>query len=111
MELIKASEGNDIRRVTLLLEQGEVDIDAKNENGLTSLHFASWLGRLEIANLLLASGANIDAQTNKGNTPLHVACWNDRSQIVELLLRRGANVEIRNKEKFKPKESTTNKGF
>src|SRR5438105_10245956 len=91
MELIEASKRGDIEQVTRLLEQGEIDINAKDEHGRTSLHLASWKGYLGISKLLLAFGANIEAQDDDKQTPLHFACY--KEQTANLLLESGANIE------------------
>jgi len=103
MELIEATKRGDIQDVISLLERG-VNINAKDNNGLTSLHYASYLEHLEIVILLLEAGANINEQTNLGGTPLHCASWWRRLQIVEVLLRNGANTEISNNDRLKPKK-------
>jgi ankyrin repeat protein len=62
----------DVLRVTqLLLEQG-VDVNALDNDHETPLHIASSLGSLEITRLLLDHGARAEAENVHGQTPLHL---------------------------------------
>ena len=49
------------------------DVNWKDQNGKTLLHYAAWKGHKEIAELLIANGADVNAKDDKGVTPLHVA--------------------------------------
>jgi ankyrin repeat protein len=72
--------------VDLLLSQNSIDVNSRNENGLTPLHFACsrhslwddglllvarprWVSRSHVVRLLLKSGADIRAKSDKGNAP------------------------------------------
>ena len=76
-------------------------IEAKDENGWTPLHFAVKKGSLEIVKLLVEKGANIDAANNTCHimanavfilircVRLHTTCCNSlicRVMIVEVML-------------------------
>jgi ankyrin repeat protein len=65
-----------------------------DENGRTPLHAAA-LGRKEIAEFLIANGADVDARKRNGVTPLHVAAARGHGEIVKLLISGGANVNAR----------------
>jgi ankyrin repeat protein len=65
------------------------------EIGLTALHLAARNGRMEVAELLLAKGADVNAATSYGETPLYTAASNCRGEFVKLLLAKGANVNAR----------------
>ena len=56
--------------VSLLLEKG-ADVNAKNNDGWTPLHWASENGHEAIVSLLLEKGADVNAKDNDGETPLH----------------------------------------
>lgn len=47
--------------------------------------------QLELAQLLIDSGANVNAKAPNGTTPLHVAARHTAVQLVELLLANGAD--------------------
>jgi len=46
----------------------KLDVNAKNDEGDTPLHFAAVRGSLPVARLLLQSGANGNATNNKGES-------------------------------------------
>ena len=55
------------------------------------LHWAVEANNLEIANLLIAAGANVKADTRYNITPLSLACSNGNAKIIERLLAAGAD--------------------
>lgn len=53
------------------------------------------LGRMEIAQLLLAAGANVNGTDDKGFTALHQACmvnWPGQGDVVRWLIANGADI-------------------
>ena len=60
--------------------------------GWTPLHFCSFSGYLEVADLLIKTRTNIDAVTSMGMSPLYFASQNGHAKIVKSLLRAGAFV-------------------
>ena len=70
---------------------------AQTDNGMTSLHYASTRGHLELASLLLEKGANVDAATtDEGYTALMRATERGHVNTVQLLLASGANKDLMN---------------
>jgi cytohesin len=60
------------------------------------LHNAADKGRKEVADLLIAKGANVNAVGDLfGGTPLHAAAFGDHKEIVELLIAKGADVNAK----------------
>ena len=55
------------------------------------LHRAALQGKVEVAEKLLAAGANPSQRDVHGVTPLHVACKILHFELMQLLLRRGAD--------------------
>ena len=59
--------------VELLIDEG-ADVNAKGENGWTSLHLAAGRGQKEIVKLLIAKSPDVNAKLElgeyKGHTPL-----------------------------------------
>ncbi|MBT3393777.1 MAG: hypothetical protein HN411_01535 [Waddliaceae bacterium] len=74
---------------------GAVDINAKNDFGMTSLHYAVLGGYVESVSILLENGANIDAQNIEGYTPLHLAAIIRNPAIIKLLVEKGADVSAK----------------
>jgi hypothetical protein len=57
---------------------------------------------LDIAEILLDSGAGVNAADNEGWTPLHAAARYGYRDAVELLLSSGATLDVRNKKQRTP---------
>ena len=58
----------------------------------TLLHVAAQWGREDLADLLIAAGADVEAGNEIDQRPLHVAARYGRPTVVKLLLARGADV-------------------
>ena len=59
-----------------------------------ALHAALIYGNKEIAEMLIAKGANLNIQDEDGDVPLHIAVANGNNEIVELLLKKEADINI-----------------
>ena len=70
--------------VKMLFEKG-ADVNAKENDGNTALHWASVLEYAEIVKMLLAMGADVNVKNNKGNTALTQAIFFGHTKIVEIL--------------------------
>ena len=72
------------------------DVNAKDDNGWTPLHWAAVIGHKEVSEYLITMGADVNAaETVSGMTPLHFAAAGDQKEIVELLLASGADVNAK----------------
>jgi len=78
------------------------DVNAKDDNGWTPLHFAVYYGHKEIVELLITKGAEVNAKDNNGWTPLHLAAENGRKQVAELLIANGADVNAKDNNGWTP---------
>ena len=77
--------------VYLLLEAG-ADPNARNDEGLTALHFGARNSNPVVTSHLLEAGANPRARDNEGFTPLHYAArWSGNRRVVGILTEAGAN--------------------
>ncbi|KAL7966317.1 ankyrin repeat-containing domain protein [Trichoderma sp. SZMC 28014] len=63
---------------------------------------ASPIREEEVAELLLARGADTTAKDTKGWTPLLLAAYNGHEAIARLIIESGADTEARNNERFTP---------
>jgi ankyrin repeat protein len=65
--------------------------------GETPLHGAASRDHKEIAELLIAKGADVNAKNRNGSTPLHNAAIGGHNETVKLLLANGAGLYTKNK--------------
>ncbi|HJS75471.1 MAG TPA: ankyrin repeat domain-containing protein [Vicinamibacteria bacterium] len=99
-QVADAAARGDVVRVQELLRNG-ADVNTAQGDGMTALHWAASRGNLELAEVLLYSGANVGAGTRIGRyTPLHLASRGGYTDVVEALLRAKAD----------PGARTTNSG-
>ena len=89
LRLMEAIRDGDRHAVRALLEE-PVDVNARQSDGATALHWAVYLNDLGTAELLIAAGAVPDASNELGVTPLYLACENGNAPVVRVLLAAGA---------------------
>ena len=75
--------------------QKKADVNAAEGDGATALHWASYRDRLDIADLLIASGAKVNAANDLGATPLWLAAQNGSAAMTRRLLQAGADPNMR----------------
>ena len=86
-----AAMRGDLAAVRALLAEGE-DVNGALGDGMTALHWAAVKGRLDVAEVLIAAGADLEAGTRLGgHTPLHAASRAAHPTLVEMLLRAGGD--------------------
>ena len=94
------SQEQGVGTTRLLLERG-VDVNARRKDSWTSLHWAAFKGRYEVAQILLDHGANARLETEGGETALHVVSrgiYGSQEQgaaTARLLLECGVDVNAR----------------
>jgi ankyrin repeat protein len=79
--------------VKRLLSIRNINVNVKDVNGWTPLHYAAINGHIEIAGLLLQNGAEVNAKDKNGKTPLHWAAYRGHFDILHLLVENGADLE------------------
>ena len=75
--------------VELLVQDSDIDINAKTQVGMTPLHLVCMNGDPDICRVLLGHGADITAKTADNCTPLHTAVFSCNTQLAELLIKEG----------------------
>jgi ankyrin repeat protein len=65
------------------------DVNAKDEEGGTPLHFATGWDHKEIVELLIDAGADVNAKANDGTTPIDLAIENKQTETADLLRKHG----------------------
>ncbi len=88
--LADAAQRSDWRVVRALVEQG-ADVNVRQGDGATALHWAAYWDEAEVADLLLRAGADVSAANDLGVTPLWAAAENRSAAMVRRLLDAGAN--------------------
>src|SRR5690348_13290901 len=85
-----AAKAGDTAVVRTLLQQ-KADVNQREADGTTALHWAVRQDNLEMVNLLIGAGANVNARNRLGVTPLSLACINGNAAAIEVLLKAGAS--------------------
>jgi uncharacterized protein len=88
--IIDAVKAHDTKALRVLLQQ-HVDVNAGDQDGATPLLWATHLGHLDMATMLLAAGASVTATNQYGVTPLYEASVRGDAALVERLLKAGAD--------------------
>ena len=87
--LVEAVKRQDAPAVRALL-RGPVDVNERQPDGATALHWAAHWNDLETARLLMLLGADVNATNDLGIAPLHLASENGSGSMVRALLEAGA---------------------
>ncbi len=93
-ELIAMVQAGDRVRVDAILRENPRLKSHQAEHVKTPLHFAAEHDRLEIAEQLLAIGADLEAKVSWGMTPLAWAANMGSAKVGALLLERGARASL-----------------
>ena len=90
-ELHWVAQRGEAKKCLELLQQG-VQVDCRDENGETPLHFATFYGSLTVTCMLVARGADINATSHRYpyGTPLEWARRQNHSKIRKYLVEMGA---------------------
>ncbi|XP_070330082.1 acyl-CoA-binding domain-containing protein 6 isoform X2 [Odocoileus virginianus] len=97
---------NNIDHVTKVIKTKNMDVNMKDAEGRTLLHWACDRGHKELVTVLLQYRADINCQDNEGQTALHYAAACEFLDIVELLLQSGADPTLRDQDGCLPEEVT-----
>ena len=85
---------NEVRRH---LNEG-ANVNQKDENGQTPLHYAAQRGYTEVARTLIERGAQVNSKDKNGRTPLHDASEISYTPMIDLLIAKGAEIQSRDKD-------------
>jgi ankyrin repeat protein len=112
-EIHDAVKSGNVAKVKTLLKDNHNLVFSKDIDGFTPLHIAAKNGHRNVAELLLAEGADVNSRENFGETPLHLAGMRfssplDQSSLSKeelkgkrdialLLLAKGADVNAKDK--------------
>ncbi|MBW6484384.1 MAG: ankyrin repeat domain-containing protein [Vicingaceae bacterium] len=82
----------------------EIDVNNKNSDGQTSMHFVAQIKDIDLGKKLVAKGANPNIKDNYGNSPLWTATFNARGsyEFVKFLIEVGGDPYDNNKNGMSP---------
>lgn len=94
--VVHALASNDNEELARFILEMGIDVNSKNDEGITALHIALYP---EIAQLLINHGADVNITDNRGNTPLHIHASDGEEtfEVIKVLLSNGADKSIENK--------------
>lgn len=88
ISLVKRGELEALK-ISLLAE--DVNVEIRDEDGLTLLHYAAKNNHREMVKILIEHGCDIDSPNNQGDTPLLMTVKAGNQKIAETLLAKGAD--------------------
>ncbi|CAG8520726.1 15644_t:CDS:2 [Funneliformis caledonium] len=98
-DIFSYTKKGDIAELSKILDSDKVDINAKDDQGLALLHWASDQGQLEAVKLLIERGADVNILSDvEKETPLHHACISENLDCARYLYHHGANSLIKDAE-------------
>jgi ankyrin repeat protein len=86
---------NDIINVESLLKNKKNNVNYRNKDGQTALHYAALYNYDKLAEILLDNNTDINSADNLGRTPLHLAAQNDSCQAAASLILHGAHAALK----------------
>lgn len=89
---------NENKKSAKLLMYYKINVQAKDTQGWTALHFASRDNDFKLAGILIKAGAFVNTQTDNRWTPLHLSAKNGQNEVTQILLYFGALDTFKNKE-------------
>lgn len=96
-KFIQAVKDNDVKTVTRYVKDyyynsRKVDLNTRDEAGVTAVSHAARLGHIEILNTMLKFGLNANTPDKEGHTPLAMTFINKQREAAKVLISRGADV-------------------
>ncbi len=93
--LYRATNEGNADEIRLLIKKG-VRVNTKSFlDGVTPLHIAARRGGIEVAELLMQSGADVNAAEKSSESPLHWGAERGHAGVVKTLLDNGADPDAR----------------
>ncbi|KAI3385402.1 hypothetical protein SNEBB_009277 [Seison nebaliae] len=95
-----AARHNRKKIVDLLLSHKGTNVNMKNDQGGTALHFAAAaiVDSTECVETLIRHNAKVNSSDNRDNTPAMVAAFFNKPRILTTLIKAGSDITVKNKE-------------
>ncbi|GHV13533.1 hypothetical protein AGMMS49938_08250 [Fibrobacterales bacterium] len=106
--LHEATAGNHPETIEALLPS--INIDIKDDDGNTPIHYAAMFSAEKSAPFLLSKGANANSANGWGQTALHIAAKNSNLKIIAYLIKNGTVLEQADLAKRTPLHIAANLG-
>ena len=106
-----AMKNNHTAVVKALIVAG-VNLNIKNRDGSTLLHYAIKNASAEIVQMLLEKGANPNITDKEGRTPLGCAIEENKPEAVKALIDAGVNINnVQDRDEYTPLHLAAEKGY
>src|SRR5215216_6322628 len=92
-ELWRVAENGDTEALAAILSRG-VDVNARNQHGMTALMHAARNGHERMVRALLEHGADVNITRNDRFTALALAAFFGHTETVRILIENGAKTEV-----------------
>jgi ankyrin repeat protein len=89
-KVIESSKEDKYLVLKKMIDMG-ADLNIRDSNGWTALHYSAQYGDFEAVTILIQSKAEIDAYSNNHRTALHLAANKNFPKIVKFLLENGSD--------------------
>lgn len=109
-ELWRVAESGAVSEVTAILSR-KVNVDARNEHGMTALMRAARQGHAEVVRTLLEYGADPNITRNDKFTALALAAFFGHTETVRILIEHGAKTEVVTRSGTSPRMWATARTF
>ncbi len=94
--VFEAIETGNINPLKYFMKQNKVDVNTKDDLGISFLRLAAQKGDSKIVKYLVEHGADVNSENIFGDTPLHYAVSHIDSGIAKYLMDHGANANVTN---------------
>ncbi len=99
-----------IDTIKVMVERTQVDLEARDREDRTPLHWAALFGHLPALQYLCEQGADKDARGDHDLTPLHWVAYRGRLPVVQYLCEQGVDKEARSRGGITPMHKAADYG-
>ena len=98
MTFLNACRNGQKSIVQIFLQKGGINVNKRDAEGNTPLHYACLKGFRDIVNMLLEHDADVSVANNCAETPLHAAARSGNKEIIGKLIQYGADQDATDKD-------------